>query len=211
MADTQLKQYAHCWQAYNRKQGHREANNQQVSSTADGDEADSDSTSSRSSSDINVVGKANGAGGDLHASEQQTERQQTQTNSAANGAFNTAALSKKFSANRPPGGKVQWSTCNMLLHVLAGGLAFVILASVSSPHSRGSNMHFACASFSLSVLQLSKKQLMERAKEEKRKSSTGDLAKSGKKVGLRTCKKAFDVVKPQGNRDRLSGFIMYEL
>ena len=113
MLSTKDHQQAYCWQAYNRKQGHRETISQQVSGTADDDEADSDSTSSRSSSDMNVAGKANGAGGGMHTNEQQSDKEQFAT-SAASGAFNTAAISKRFSGKRPPGGKVHWSTCNML-------------------------------------------------------------------------------------------------
>lgn len=79
-----------------------------MSSTADGDEADSDSSLSGSSSDPNLVGKANGVGGDLYNSEEQDMNGDVPS---SNGAFDTAALGKKFSAKRPPGGKVNfWQT-----------------------------------------------------------------------------------------------------
>lgn len=82
-------------------------NGQQESSTADGDEADSDSTLSGSSSDPNLVGKANGAGGNLKINhEEQAADDQNGDAPAGNGAFNTAALDKRFSGKKPPGGKV---------------------------------------------------------------------------------------------------------
>lgn len=91
-------------QAYSRKQGSRGEDTAHASSTADGDEADSDSSLSGSSSDPNLAGKANGTGGHLYNSEKHDI--QNGDAKASNGAFNTAAFSKKFSAKRPPGGKV---------------------------------------------------------------------------------------------------------
>lgn len=78
----------------------------QISSRADDEEGDSDSTTSASSSDLQQVKKINGAGGDL---EQNTADGSVATNSvtaSSNGAFDTSAIKNKLSVKRPPGGKV---------------------------------------------------------------------------------------------------------
>lgn len=128
---------------------------------ADGDDADSDSTTSGSSADL--VGKANGAGGEAIANAKSVAKQNGNV-ASSNGAFDTSAFSKKFSAKRPPGGKV----CGLHRRVADAPIDMLCMQ---------------CQHVSFSpLLQLSKKQLMERAKEEKRKSATGDKGKSSAKV-----------------------------
>ncbi|KAL3151898.1 hypothetical protein ABBQ38_012859 [Trebouxia sp. C0009 RCD-2024] len=115
--------------AYSRKQGNRGADTAQISSKGDDDEADSDSTTSASSSDLQQVGKANGAGGNKDQSMQKANATTTGVTASSNGAFDTSAMKNKLNVKRPPGGK------------------------------------------------MSKKALMERAKEDRKKSDTGDKAK----------------------------------
>ncbi len=91
-------------QAYNRKQSTSGSGVRQASKGED-DDADSDSTTSGSSTDLQTAGKANGAGEERS----NTTDQFAASNSSAgenNGAFDTSAIKNKLSVKRPPGGKV---------------------------------------------------------------------------------------------------------
>ncbi len=149
-------------QAYNRKQSTSGSGVQQASKGED-DDADSDSTTSGSSTDLQTAGKANGAGGEEHSN---TTDQLAASNSSAgdsNGAFDTSAIKNKLSVKRPPGGKVA---------ILASCRQSLPPANVDCT----SMMRHACD------LQMSKKALMERAKDDRKKSETGDKSKGKPKV-----------------------------
>ncbi len=102
-------------QAYNRKQSTSGLGVRQASKGGD-DDADSDSTTSGSSTDLQTAGKANGAGGEEHSN---TTDQFAASNSSAgesNGAFDTSAIKSKLSVKRPPGGKVAvFASCRQSL------------------------------------------------------------------------------------------------
>lgn len=117
--------------AYNRKQ-HNSGSGTQSAGKGEDDEAGSDSSTSGSSSDLQLVGKANGAGGEVTGNTATTNTVSSDDAASVNGAagaFDTSAMKTKLSVKRPPGGK------------------------------------------------MSKKALMERAKEDRKKSDTGDKAK----------------------------------
>lgn len=94
-------------QAYNRKQGNRGSSGTQVSSKGEDDEADSDSTTSASSSDLQQPGKQNGAGGNVNNDAAITDGTTGGADATSNGAFDTSAIKSKLSVKRPPGGKVR--------------------------------------------------------------------------------------------------------
>ena len=84
----------------------------QVNSTGEDDEADSDSTTSASSSDLQQLGKQNGAGGKVDNDAANTIGITEGTAATSNGAFDTSVIKNKLSVKRPPGGKVRllsWS------------------------------------------------------------------------------------------------------
>lgn len=104
-------------QVYGRKHGIASSDEQQAGKGQD-DDADSDSTTSGSSADL--VGKANGAGGDSLSS---TEKHHAvDSNPAANDnsatAFDTTAIKNKLSVKRPPGGKVCTACCLNAMHIV---------------------------------------------------------------------------------------------
>jgi len=150
-------------QAYNRKQSTSGSGVRQASKGED-DDADSDSTTSGSSTDLQTAGKANGAGGEEHSN---TTDQFAISNGSAgesNGAFDTSAIKNKLSVKRPPGGKVATlAPCRQSLR----------FASVDCT----SMMRQAHG-----ILQMSKKALMERAKDDRKKSEAGDKSKGKPKV-----------------------------
>ena len=157
-------------QAYNRKQGTASSDGQQAN-TGEDDEADSDSTSSGSSA--NLVGKTDGAGGKVSGNANKQSAAANGDNATSNGstgAFDTSAIKSKLS-KRPPGGKVrtQFSTMSQL----RADLHIIFLLPEQS-----------LLQLSL-LLQMSKKALMERAKEDRKKSDSGEKSKSKPKVSAK--------------------------
>ena len=75
----------------------------------------------------------------------------------SNGAFDTSAIKSKLSVKRPPGGKVR-------------------LLSLPND-SKCSRLPLAVLTCSSTCFQMSKKALMDRAKEDRKKSDTGEKAK----------------------------------
>lgn len=100
--------HPHILQAYNRKQSNSGHAAQQTSQGED-DDADSDSTTSGSSTDVQLGGKANGAGGKVKstATDQFTASNgDAASSNGATGAFDTSVIKNKLNVKRPPGAKV---------------------------------------------------------------------------------------------------------
>lgn len=108
------------------------------------------------------IGKANGAGGHPEQIIQNGGAITVGANASSNGAFDTSAIKNKLSVKRPPGGKV-WHK-HLLMFLLEP--VFIQLTLVTIYH------------------QMSKKALMERAKEDRKKSDNGEKAKNKPKVSL---------------------------
>ena len=135
-----------------------------MDSKGEDDEADSDSTTSASSTDLQQTGKTDGASGTVGHEVAIVTAVTTGAAASSHGAFDTSAIKHKLSVKRPPGGKVCFDPL------------FLLLLETCCPAASTATPSWAYR------VQMSKKALMERAKEDRKKSDTGDKAKSKPKV-----------------------------